>query len=325
MKSLFKKRPQATTYLDLIEQRLDADAPLSRDDLAEIVGDLHLYQLRYEIKNRDRDDEKSLRLMRRIISSVQNKKQWQQCAPLNFVASYPRSGNTLLVRSLTQISRAQVFSDMPGTMNFIPVACFPEQYPLDRIVKAHSVPEYDDQSRYVFLMRDGRDLLPSIAYMTFQRGLHGFEKREDTADFIEWTTQHYRFGDWASFARRVSTLREKKNVMIVRYDDLIGHVDTLKNIVAFFDLPFRPGAIEKVFAEKDQVFADIKSHASDNKFWGLGERFHGSSMFCAWAKNRSGSNWQETMNRAAKQKFHETGATEFLTEFGFEQNPNWWK
>ncbi len=325
MLSFFRKPPPKTTYLDLIEQRFDAPQSLSREEVTEAVGDIHLNLLRRKICRCDQEDEQFLRLMVKIRAAIRHGNHWRQSAPLNFVVSYPRSGNTLLTRSLVDISGVQVFSSNPGTVDYIPVECFPSRYPLDRIVKTHTVPEYDDKSKYVFLMRDGRDILPSIAFMTLQRGFHNYKRKRDVADFIDWTTQHYRFGTWASFAREVLALKEKNNVMIVRYDDLIQHVDVLKSIVSFFDLPYRPGIIEKVFAEKDQVLADIKGHASHNKLWGLGSTFHNESMFHAWAQNRSKSNWQMTMDCAARRKFHETGATEFLTEFGFEQNPSWWK
>ena len=40
---------------------------------------------------------------------------------------------------------------------------------------------------------------------------------------------------------------------------------------------------------------------------------------------RKGDYWREMFDAAASRHFHETGGTEFLRHFGYEQSADWWK
>jgi len=53
--------------------------------------------------------------------------------------------------------------------------------------------------------------------------------------------------------------------------------------------------------------------------------FDKGSLFYACSKNRSGSNWKETMEARAKRTFHEMEGTPYLLEFSFETDPDWWR
>ena len=181
--------------------------------------------------------------------------------------------------------------------------------------------------RCVLLVRDGRDTIASLAFMTAQQDHHKFSQKSEIADFIRWVSKAYQFGDWASHARNLLELSKAPDKLLVRYDDLVSTGETFKQIVDFFS----PGNrlprehLDNLFDERDVVAASIKSRPLVNNEWGFGRTFEPSSMFHAWSLNRHGSSWREAWDSAAKQAFHETGATEFLIEFGFESDPDWWR
>lgn len=88
------------------------------------------------------------------------------CGPLNFVANFPRSGNTMVLQSLAKLGGVQTFTDEIATDRYMPFNYYPEAYPLTRVVKSHRVLACEPSCRYVYIVRDGRDILPSLAHMS---------------------------------------------------------------------------------------------------------------------------------------------------------------
>ncbi len=325
-----RRETRGPTTHPLLEQlqKLDSPGKLSRADLMKIVGSMHLEHLR--IRYAPEHQEETFRLTRQIATKLKAEIEARGYEPLSdgplyFVASYPRSGNTLTLSCLEMVYPSQVLSSMIGTVNYIPIECYPNDYPLQRFVKTHEMPPYREDSKYVFVVRDGRDILPSIAYMTSQNGGHPYLKTGELANFIDWQCRDYRFGGWADFVRKMHALREKENVLIVRYDDLLAGPHFLQNIVDFFGLPHVPGAVMAAYEKRENILGVLKAHPESRKLWGLGAIAPEDTMFHAWSKNRKASNWRSTMDAAARKRFHETGATEFLIEYGFEDDENWWR
>ena len=113
----------------------------------------------------------------------------------------------------------------------------------------------------------------------------------------------------------------------MRYEDLSSKPEALRTIVDFFDpenaLP--PERIAQLFDNRDVILDGLKNNALANRSWGLGHEFAPESMFYEWSLSRGHSNWTKGWHRAAKQAFHETGATELLIELGYETDADWWK
>ncbi len=337
--------------------RLRAEKNVPRAEIAEMVGRIHLNTsglpgCRWFESTQDNSEilvkfyEELARIAKR-----RGDRPFED-GTLNFIASFPRSGNTLTLQSLAKLGGVQIFTDEIHTPRFMPYTYFPADYPLKRVVKSHRVVDYDPGCRYVYVVRDGRDLLPSIAYMSrrqvsagspvprrggffsgmFKRGVRGvlgkkghlFTKRGELADFMLWLRDDYKYGDWIAFHRKLATLRERENVLIVKYPDLVRDDAAIRRIADFLAIEYTEESVRSAFATKDDILEKLAGSNANEK-WGLGEEFEEGSLFHAWSKNRSGTNWRDTMDARAKQTFHELGATELLVTFGFEDNPEWWR
>lgn len=251
----------------------------------------------------------------------------QSIAPLAYFVSYPRSGNTLAMRLVAEATSGQIFTAMSqGNVPFSK-RLYPTSYPFPRLIKDHVAHSHYKNDRCVLVVRDGRDTVISLAFMTLQQHQHGFADKSELADFIRWLSKSYVFGDWATHARDLVALTEVPNKLLVRYDDLVASEQALCEIVDFFDPgnKFPRSHLSQVFAERNAFIERIKSRPAVNEEWGFGRTFDNASMFHEWSLNRQSSNWREAWDATAKRAFHETGATELLIELGFETDPDWWR
>jgi Sulfotransferase domain len=251
----------------------------------------------------------------------------QSIAPIAFFVSYPRSGNTLATRLTAMATQGQIFSAMGDGFSPFSKSIYPRAYPLPRLIKDHTAHRHYLNDKCVLVVRDGRDTVTSLAFMTLQQQRHKFTDKSDVANFIRWTAESYAFGSWAGHIRDMTALLDGRDKKLVRYEDLTANANTFCEIVDFFD----PGNmlprdhLVKLFEERDAVVERIKSNPKVNDQWGFGRTFEAGSMFYEWSLNRQRSNWRQTWDRTAKRAFHETGATEALLELGYESDPNWWR
>ncbi|MEW5963642.1 MAG: sulfotransferase domain-containing protein [Pseudomonadota bacterium] len=172
----------------------------------------------------------------------------------------------------------------------------PRAYPRARIVKDHRPLErylWDDG---YLLVRDGRDCMVSLAWMTREAGNHRFWLRSELAEFIKWTMDSYRYGSWADHTKRLLRLLHGGSKQLVRYEEASAQLDRFKGAPA-----------------------DVR------RKWGIVDDDLTGSMFEAWQQSRGKSNWRASFDRAAAKAFHNTGATEMLIELGYETDPDWWK
>lgn len=251
----------------------------------------------------------------------------QSTAPIAYFVSYPRSGNTLATRLTAKATEGQIFSAMSEGFSPFSKSIYPKSYPLPRLIKDHEAHRHYWNDRCVLLVRDGRDTVTSLAYMTLQQGKHSFAHKSAVAEFIRWTAKSYVFGSWATHVTDLMSLHEGQDKLLVRYEDLTASADAFYRIVDFFDPENKlPRAhLRKLFEERDIVVENIKSNAQVNEQWGFGQSFEPESMFYEWALNRKGSSWRESWDAAARRAFHETGATEALIALGYESDPDWWR
>lgn len=247
--------------------------------------------------------------------------------PLVYVISYPRSGNTMLTRMLAEIFDGQIFEALPGS--FIPFSksIYPIDYPFIRIVKDHVArPEYHDD-RCIFLMRDGRDCVISLAYFTYKMGSHPYWRRDELPAVIKWLHEKFPFGGWAAHAAQVCNLKNGgSDKLLIQYSDLLNDAKIFERAVQFaandIALTVDPALI---FSQRGKYIESIGRSKIANQAWGIGNHVAFDSMFYDWSRNRGGTNWRTTWTPEAKRAFHDTGATDYLIEFGYETDPQWWR
>lgn len=317
----------------LVKQALlELDEAMAQKDverLTYLLGLLHLSYLFFNDAAKRKAHAKLLPVFKQIFELGQNDVELptESSAPLTYFISYPRSGNTLTTRLTARATQGQVFEAMMAGLTPFSKRIYPQGYPVPRLIKDHVAHLHYATDRCVLLVRDGRDTVASLAYMTAQQGRHKFRDKSEIADFIRWLDTSYIFGGWAAHAKNMLQLSKAPEKLLVHYDDIVSKFETFEQVVDFFD----PGNklprehLAKLFAERESITDRIRSKSKANREWGLGMTFEPSSMFYEWSHNRQGSSWREAWDSAAKKAFHETGATEFLIEFGFETDPDWWR
>lgn len=249
----------------------------------------------------------------------------QTCSPIVFVVSYPRSGNTMAMWTLAKLLDAQRFTAMGA--NPFDKAAAPKECENIRLVKDHVARERYADDQVVFIVRDGRDTMISLAYMTLQQHRHKFLEKSELADFIKWLDRDYPFRGWASHMRCVKDLQDKPDKLVVRYEDLIAKPEVFRSVVDFITDGASPPyeRIVSAWNDRDTIIESIKNNDRANKAWGLDADVAQGGLYEEWSKNRKGSTWRQSWDSAAKRAFHETGATDFLIEHGFEDDPLWWR
>ncbi|MEW5963641.1 MAG: hypothetical protein AB1749_08750 [Pseudomonadota bacterium] len=216
--------------------------------------------------------------------------------PIYFCISYPRSGVTRFTHELKERTGGDIFFASDKSPIPFDKRWYPRAYPRVRIVKDHRpLRRYLHDDGYL-LVRDGRDCMVSLAWMTRECGQHQFFKKEELADFIRWTKTGYGYGSWAQHTRQLLALKAGGSKEIVRYEEASAQLDRFKGAPA-----------------------DVR------RKWGIVDDDLTGSMFEAWQQSRGKSNWRASFDRAAAKAFHNTGATEMLIELGYETDAEWWK
>lgn len=212
-------------------------------------------------------------------------------APVTWLASYPRSGNTLLRTILKRcfgqasqsiygdtefsdpdisemIGREEVGDDVPG---FIARATGAGR---SLYVKTHEMPPADRHPA-IYVVRDGRSAVVSHAH--YIREILG--RAIELADVIEGKAGH-------SWSRHVRAWGGRPHTLLVRYEDLAsGNAATLKKIADFigkpqlhsFDISFEAlRAISPAFFRSGSDSANILE--MDGEAMRLFERLHGETL-----------------------------------------------
>lgn len=252
----------------------------------------------------------------------------QSTLPFAFLLSYPRSGNTMLSAMIGRYANARRLTAAKGHGAWFQKSIYDPEYPQPRIVKDHRICEEYKPDPCVLLIRDGRDAMISLAFMTRQIGLHQFNKPSELADFIRFTRSSYVYGSWADHARRVIEFKALPQKHLVKYEDLQDGVDAYLDTLRFFlrttDIDLEHATT--IYQSRHESTDRIKdAGGSIAKQWGYGVNVADDSMFSNWLKDRTASSWRQSWDAAARKAFHETGATEMLMELGYESDPNWWR
>lgn len=239
--------------------------------------------------------------------------------PQRYIASYPRSGNTMTLGMLKALTPVLTTSDMRDSKLCTMPALERPGFPALRLSKTHQVPAWRPENRYLFVFRDPRDLLPSLAYMTLKAGEHGFTERHQMVDFIAFLHERYVFGSWLEFARAALALQAHENVAIQQYDALDSDWRALARAAAFFGLDVTETRLRAAFSARGQTLEKMRSKPR----WGLDGAAPPGSLYEAWMAARGGSNWRETLDAAAKEALKARGYTPALIALGYAEDEDW--
>lgn len=143
-----------------------------------------------------------------------------------WLASYPRSGNTLLRTVYHQTMGVLSASDEPGEERFVAPdtaanafaepggwdVFYDKALQADRpcLIKTHRPPR-DDQPA-IYIVRDGRKAL--LSYLYFHRSYSGAQ----APSLLELVLGGDFYGDWSEHYR---TWMVRENTLLVRYEDLV--------------------------------------------------------------------------------------------------------
>ena len=233
------------------------------------------------------------------------------------LVSYPRSGSTLLRKYLALIQGRPQFSVYnEDVVSGAPPVLSPA---LEHafVVKSHQMPA--DDAPMIYLVRDGRNATLSFLYMGFLFGNHGYSSRADLGEAIRKLDKSE--GSWADHVSRALRWGNESQKLVVRYEDLVRDPhDAIRGVARFLGGSIDPTAIDCcIRLEKtSRYYVDTP---------GSGYAFTpGSDMiYDAIHRHRRGDYWREIFDAAASRYFHETGGTDFLRYFGYEQSADWWK
>ena len=239
--------------------------------------------------------------------------------PQRYVASYPRSGNTMTLGMLEQLTPVLTTSDMRHSKLYTLPALERPGFPALRLCKTHRVPRWQADNRYLFVFRDPRDLLPSLAYMTLKSGLHDFTERHQMAEFIAFLHDHFTFGSWLDFARGALAMQGRGNVLIQQYDTLNSDWRALRQAARFLGAEVSETKLQAVFDARGQTLDKVRAHPD----WGLDGAASPGSLYTPWMAARGGSSWTETLDEAAKDALKTRGYTPLLIALGYAVDDNW--
>lgn len=150
-----------------------------------------------------------------------------------WLASYPRSGNTysrILLKEIYGLKSSE-FHDIPGKK----VKKNYQSYP---IVKTHLFPgkliPNDPLIPAIYIIRDGRDAVVSLAHHTMdnnkKRGLNFY----DTLKEVILSAEGSYFGGWGQHVQKWTERAD----LIIRFEDLILEpIKTIEKIKPFITLP----------------------------------------------------------------------------------------
>ena len=175
-----------------------------------------------------------------------------------FISSYPRSGTTLtqwIVYLLaheaepepTHLTKVSPWFERSLAIGELRASDL-ERFPSPRVFKSHLPREWlPDGARYIFVERDGSDVL--LSYFHFYRDYLGFDGTlsEFCHRFMEGRLQ---YGSWFDHVAGWRERASDPDVLLVRYEDLLGdRKAAIERIVDFLGWDCNERLIDRVVSE----------------------------------------------------------------------------
>ncbi len=147
-----------------------------------------------------------------------------------FISSYPRSGTTLtqwilyLLTHEEQPDPAHLTKVSPWFERSLAIgevtASELERFPSPRVFKSHLPRGWlPDGARYIYVERDGSDVL--VSYFHFYRAYLGFEGTLNDF-YLRFMDGRLQYGSWFEHVAGWHERASDPDVLIVRYEDLLG-------------------------------------------------------------------------------------------------------
>lgn len=178
-----------------------------------------------------------------------------------WLASYPRSGNTLMRWALRAMGQqdASVYNDSkidPTLPNlYIRNLGEYEKQQTTYFVKTHA--RQDDQRKAIYILRDGRDALVSLAHYTVD--LVGTDKTYE--EVLRLLIDGGYQPPYCTWSEHVLFYLQRKNTLIIRYEKLLENlVQQMTRVAMFCDV--------KLISPLDVSFE--KLHEANPKFYRRG-------------------------------------------------------
>jgi len=202
-----------------------------------------------------------------------------------WIASFPRSGNTFVRNILFEVYGLQ-----SSEYHVVEGHPFDSDYTEYPFVKTHLLPDNikpdDSDIKAIYLVRDGRDSLVSMAHQRKDIVAPGSDYYENIKAAI-FAEKDSFFGGWS---KNVNAWIERADLLI-RYEDLISDpIGQIERIREIYDLP-------KPNADKLPTFEDLKKGNAAygaRKHWGYSEEEAIKFADKAFRKGKSGS-WKTEM------------------------------
>jgi len=159
-----------------------------------------------------------------------------------FIATYPRSGTTWMQMILYQLmSKGDMsFEHIYEVIPFLEVSLrngrILGQLKSPRIFKTHLPYRVLSRyaGRYIYLMRDGKDVLTSYYYFHKRYGhFHG-----DFSEFFNrFLSGQVQYGSWFKHVKEWSLKSAEPNVLLIHYEDLVQSLEAcIKRIADFCEI-----------------------------------------------------------------------------------------
>lgn len=239
-----------------------------------------------------------------------------------YVIGYPRSGSTMLTQFLSFAFAAPRYTVYAAASRYFSKG-YHEPAPGHAVfVKDHILhPEYAEDA-IVSPIRDGRDVMVSLARYLYVEDGSPFIQRGELADFLSYVAGRMPYGFWATHTRALLAARDRGvNIRIVRYEELFRNYQGLLTLAR--DLADGwPVACE----DQAEYLALVAHDQRMDAVTPLPEPFPDDSFIPGnWTVGGGTIHWRRAFDRPARRRFHELGGTELLLRLGYETDEDWWR
>ena len=232
-----------------------------------------------------------------------------------FLVSYPRSGNTWVRFLLANVidHETEQAIDFHSVHSLIPDYGMREHHEYmktlatPRIMKSHST--FDPRfQRVIYLVRDGRDVMVSYYdYETKHRRFSG-----SFQDFL--LSSRLPYGFWADHVQSWLNAREERDLLVVRYEDLLQGTELeLDRMTRFAGLKCAPDVLER--AVRLSAFDQMQ------KLEETRGRPYGDTSY-RFVRRGTAGQWHSKFDEESKAIF-KSQANSLLLELGYVDSPDW--
>jgi hypothetical protein len=241
--------------------------------------------------------------------------------PFRYLISYPRSGNSMLRQFLSFAFAAPRYSVYPGDGRYFSRR-FHDPAPGHAVfVKDHHWRDDYANDESLALVRDGRNVIISLARFLYVQGRTRLVRRGELADFISHIAADPEFGFWGDHTRRILEARDRgARVQILRYEELVRNYRRLQGLAQELA---RGGPAPLDDEVRYAAFVDERKRVLA-RHWRQSVKPPADSFIPEnWSVGGETIDWQAAFDAPARRRFHELGGTDMLMRLGYEADADW--